>query len=199
MYVMIEEYITYTCSRCGSPNIVRNGHNKCGNPQYQCKDCKAHRVLKPKQLHPLRTRQQVLRAYRERMSLRGVERVFDVCLQTVMTWLQEYMHTLPPLLICSDLPKRMMFWSWTKHGRLSVKRLINALWTALCRRTRQIIAFVIGDRSDETCDQLWKTVLEAYRHCHSFSDFWKAYTKVFPQSTHQSVGKETGETAHQER
>jgi IS1 family transposase len=25
------------------------------------------------------------------------------------------------------------------------------LWTALCRRTRQIVAFVIGDHSAETC------------------------------------------------
>jgi len=28
---------------------------------------------------------------------------------------------------------------------------------------------------------------------------WTAYEKVFPKETHQSVGKETGETAHMER
>ena len=25
------------------------------------------------------------------------------------------------------------------------------LWSALCRRTKQIVAFVIGDRSEDTC------------------------------------------------
>ncbi len=34
---MIQETITYRCHRCGSTNIVRNGTNKCGNPQYHCK------------------------------------------------------------------------------------------------------------------------------------------------------------------
>lgn len=28
------------------------------------------------------------------------------------------------------------------------------LWVALCRRTRQVVAFVIGDRSAETCARL---------------------------------------------
>ena len=200
MYIMIEEKITYTCSRCGSPNIVRNGHNKCGNPQYRCKDCNAYRVLKPKQLHPPRTRQQVLKAYRERMSLRGVERVFGVCRQTVMTWLQDDVQSLPSLfdtlLPAQEHDVLELDEAWSFVGKKIDKRW---LWTVLCRRTRQIIAFVIGDRSEETCEQLWQAIPDAYRHCHSFSDFWKAYANVFPPSTHQSVGKETGETAHQER
>ena len=39
----------------------------------------------------------------------------------------------------------------------------------------------------------------ASRQCVSSSDFWEAYRAVFPQETHRSVGKETGQTAHQER
>jgi len=73
------------------------------------------------------------------------------------------------------------------------------LWTALCRRTRQIVAFVNGDHSLKTCQKLWEQLPEGYRQCHSFSDFWKAYAAVFPQETHRRVGKETGETAHMER
>ena len=73
------------------------------------------------------------------------------------------------------------------------------LWTVLCRRTRQIVAFVIGDRSNETCRQLWEHIPAAYKHCQSYSDFWAAYSKVFPEATHQSVGKDSGETNHMER
>ena len=32
------------------------------------------------------------------------------------------------------------------------------LWTVMCRRTRQIVAFVIGDRSQDTCQCLWNKV-----------------------------------------
>jgi len=73
------------------------------------------------------------------------------------------------------------------------------LWTALCRRTRQIVAFVIGDHSAETCQRLWNKIPKDYRACHTFSDFWDAYQKVFPEETHRSVGKDTGQTNHMER
>jgi insertion element IS1 protein InsB len=73
------------------------------------------------------------------------------------------------------------------------------LWTALCRRTRQIVAFVIGDRSDETCHRLWEQIPQAYRQCQSYSDLWAAYSKVLPEETHHSVGKDSGQTNHMER
>ena len=199
MRSMIEETITHECSECGSINVVRNGRNKCGNRQYHCKDCGVYRVLKPKQAHPPRKREQVLKAYRERMSLRGVERVFEVCRQTVMKWLEEWVVNLPPL-IKSLVPAQPhdvleVDEAWSFVAKKANKRW---LWTVLCRRTRQIVAFVIGDHGEETCCQLWRAIPLAYRKCRSFSDFWKAYAAVFPQ-THQQVGKEAGETAHQER
>ena len=73
------------------------------------------------------------------------------------------------------------------------------IWIVLCRRTRQIIAFVIGDRSAKTCQKLWKRIPPTYRSCHSFSDLWDAYEKVFPEETHRSVSKDSGETNHVER
>ena len=73
------------------------------------------------------------------------------------------------------------------------------LWTVLCRRTRQIIAFVIGDHRELTCHRLWHRIPHPYRGCLSFSDFWQAYAAVFPVETHRCIGKETGETAHMER
>ena len=73
------------------------------------------------------------------------------------------------------------------------------LWTAMSRRTRQIVAFVIGDRSARPCARLWKRIPESYKSCYSFSDSWEAYRKVFPKDSHQSVPKQAGETCHIER
>ncbi len=197
---MIQETITYTCTRCGSINIIRNGTNKCGNPQYHCKDCGAYRVLNPNQGYTPSQKRLILHAYRERMSLRGVQRVFQVCRQTVIRWLERLM-TILPRLTETLLPARTddvleVDEAWSFVGKKSEKRW---LWTVLCRRTRQIVAFVIGDHSEATCRHLWRAIPKSYRQCQSFSDFWKAYANVFPKDTHQSVGKETGETAHQER
>ena len=37
------------------------------------------------------------------------------------------------------------------------------LWPVLCRRTRQIVVHVIGDRSEKTCRKLWEIIPEAYQ------------------------------------
>ncbi len=62
-----------------------------------------------------------------------------------------------------------------------------------------MVVFVIGDRSDATCRKLWNKIPERYRTCHSYSDFWAVYQKVFSRETHQAVGKDSGQTAHVER
>ena len=69
----------------------------------------------------------------------------------------------------------------------------------MCRRTRQRVAFVIGDRSEQSCLRLWDKVPLAYRPCLCDSDFWKAYQEVLPQETHCAVGKESGQVSHRQR
>ena len=73
------------------------------------------------------------------------------------------------------------------------------IWTAMCRRTRQIIAYAIGDRSQKTCQVLWERIPARYKDCQSFSDLWEAYQLVFPAETHQCVGKGERQTNHMER
>jgi insertion element IS1 protein InsB len=73
------------------------------------------------------------------------------------------------------------------------------VWLALCRKTRQVVAYFIGDRSEASCRELWERVPEAYRGGHCYSDFWKAYREVIPEDQHEAVGKESGDTAHIER
>ena len=67
------------------------------------------------------------------------------------------------------------------------------------RRTGQIMAFVIGDRSSRTCRRLWQRIPASYRHCHSYSDFWHAYEQLLGTGKHHIVGKDSGLTAHVER
>src|SRR5215212_1201170 len=73
------------------------------------------------------------------------------------------------------------------------------VWAALCRATRQVVAYAIGDRSRATCQKLWAAIPEAYRRGHCFTDFWEAYQLVIPSEQHTAAGKESGLTAHVER
>jgi insertion element IS1 protein InsB len=85
---------------------------------------------------------------------------------------------------------------WSFVAKKAWKRWI---WIALCRRTRQVIAYVIGDRSMVTCQRLWDAIPRGYRTGHCYTDFWEAYKAVIPRRRHSAVGKETGGTAHVER
>ena len=73
------------------------------------------------------------------------------------------------------------------------------MWIALCRQTRQVAAYAVGDRSKKTCQRLWEAIAEGYRQGHCFTDALAAYAAVIPKEQHTAVGKETGETAPVER
>jgi IS1 family transposase len=79
------------------------------------------------------------------------------------------------------------------------KAQVRWLWVALCRRTRQVAAYVFGDRSEETCRRLWERIPEDYRLALCYSDFWRAYQSVIPEEQHAPVEKGSGQTNHVER
>ena len=85
---------------------------------------------------------------------------------------------------------------WSFVSKKANKRWV---WIALCRLTRQVVAYVIGDRSEKSCRELWEQIPEAYRVGDGYTDFWEAYKKVIPAQQHTAVGKESGQTAHVER
>lgn len=110
------------------------------------------------------------------------------------------MASLPPLISTllpaqpDDVLEIDEAWSFVRQRRHK-----RWLWTVMCRRTRQIAAFVIGDRSEQSCRRLWEMVPLAYRQCLSYSDFWNAYQEVLPKESHCAVGKESGQLSHMER
>jgi insertion element IS1 protein InsB len=77
------------CRDCQSINIVKNGHNRSGNQQYHCKDCGSRKVLEPNEGYSEARIEEVLRAYQERSSLRGVARTFGIARQTITNWLKK--------------------------------------------------------------------------------------------------------------
>jgi insertion element IS1 protein InsB len=123
-----------------------------------------------------------------------------VARQTVAEWVKIHAHKLPEIkniLLAAtpaDVLEREEVWSFV------LKKVPKRwLWTAMCRRTRPSVAFVMGDRRKATCLRLWTAIADEYKHCHTFSDFWIASRQVFPAETPRGVGKESGETAHMQR
>lgn len=180
--------------------MVRNGHDYKGTQKYHCKACRAYGTLGAQAGYSKTEQAHVKRAVLERMSWRGLERVFNLSRRTVARWLEQWANALPDLTQTladarlDDVLELDELWSFVHH-----KANQRWIWVALCRRTRQVVAYFIGDHSQASCIELWRRIPRAYVRCHSFSDFWDAYQHVFDRQRHQSVGKESGQTNHIER
>ena len=107
---------------------------------------------------------------------------------------------LPPLSTTLEPPQENEVLEldelWSFIGRRKNKRWV---WLAQCRRTRQIVAYAIGNRGQETCQVLWDRLPESYKTGRLYTDFWDAYAHVLPAEQHQATGKGDGQTCHVER
>jgi transposase-like protein len=120
-------------------------------------------------------KEKILRAYRERGSKRAISRIFGIsrcCVEPMARKKgRESDSVADGLRPAEENDVLELDECWTYVRKRSNKRW---LWVALCRRTRQVVAFVIGDRSSRTCARLWSRIPEEYRQGRSFSDFWKS-------------------------
>ncbi len=107
---MIAKLVVYACRNCGSQNIVKNGHNASGSQQYWCKDCGKRGVLEPKHGYTEAEKEQILSAYSERSSVRGIQRTFGVSRLTLVSWLKKKTRPTQNLKRRSCLPSPKISW-----------------------------------------------------------------------------------------
>ena len=87
---MISTTVVHGCPHCGSEHLQKNGHTQREAQRARCVECRRTFTLSPKgPKHSQKIKDQVLSAYQDRMSLRGIHRTFGVCYMTVMRWLGE--------------------------------------------------------------------------------------------------------------
>ena len=170
---MIVETIRHVCTGCGSEDIVKNGKNRYGKQQFKCKACGKQAVLQLSVKYIETRKAEILAAYQERASMHGISRIYGVSRQILASWLKKASAcNLKDSLVAAqpdDVLELDEGWSF-----VSKKSCKPWLWTAMCCRGRQIVGFVISDRSARTCVKLWKRIAERYKLCPSFSDLWEA-------------------------
>lgn len=197
----------YTCRKCESFNITRNGHAKNGKQQYHCKDCGAGFVEHPNpRTIPDNTLSLIEKALLERNSLRGICRIFSVSI----TWLLGFavkLYAKTPEDLGAKLLNSASFdieiieseadelWSF-----VGSKKNPKWIWIVMERETRQVIAFHVGGRTKQDAKELWRKIPEKYRETlFVYTDFLKSYEAALPKQQHKASGKDEGQTNHIER
>jgi transposase-like protein len=75
--------IVVRCYHCGSKKLVKNGHAPNGKQKYGCKDCgKASRENPAAKGYDEKKKEEILSAYQERSSMRGLTRTFGIAAQS---------------------------------------------------------------------------------------------------------------------
>ena len=84
---MLSTTIIHVCLRCSSEKIRKNGHADNGAQRAKCLECGSTFILQPQGArYAQKFKDQVVAAYQDRMSIRGITRTFGVCYKTVLRW-----------------------------------------------------------------------------------------------------------------
>ena len=174
--------------------------NRCRKAQHHGKDCGASGVLKPKQASWQTEHHTVLRAYRERRSLRGVTRLFAMARQTGARWLTTHVQNLPEVKesLLPAAPEEVLdleeMWRGVRN-----KEQARWVWTAMAAEAATSSPWSLETEARATCLRLWQALADGSKPCHPFRDCWHASPDLFPAETPPAGGKETGQTAQRER
>src|SRR5215475_5378783 len=186
------------CPRCQSSQYKKNGHIHSGKQNHRCQDCGRQFVACFEQsLISDDTRALIERLLVERISLRGICRVVGVTLKWLLGFLVQCFEALPDHLHVEPLtcPEDVMIQRLAVEvDEMSsfVQKKANKLWIwlAMDAKTRQVIAFHVGDRSRKSAKRLWAKIPYAYRqHATFYTDQYVVYEGVIPAAQHRAITK----------
>jgi insertion element IS1 protein InsB len=196
------------CPACGSTRFKKNGHTHNGKQQHQCKACPRQFVqCSEPYLISDETRALIERLLRERISLRGICRAVGVGLKWLLGFIVQCFEALPdhlhvqPITCNADIMIRRLEVEADEMSSFVQKKANKQwIWLAMGTKTRQIIAFHIGDHSRKSAKRLWAKIPEVYRQQAMFyTDQYVVYEGVIPAAQHTAINKLARRTNHVER
>ena len=191
------------CPRCQLSHIKRNGHTYYGKQNYQCLRCARQFVIKNETVSP--EKQEIIKSLLlERISLRGICRVLKVSLTWLLNFIEQlYLKTPEDLQFIEPTGAEIEVFCleadelWSFVAKRTNKRRV---WLILERRSRQIIALHIGDRSAHSAALLWaKVPLSIKIEALVLTDCWDAYGLAIPSNQHVACQKQSGQVSLIER
>jgi insertion element IS1 protein InsB len=186
------------CPRCKSPKYKKNGHIHNSKQNHHCHDCGHQFVQCCEQYLMAEDKRRLIGCLLlERLSLRGICRAVDVTLKGLLGFLVQCFEALPDHLHVQPVsrqPDVLIQRLEVEAGELAsfVQKKADKqwVWLAIDAKTRQIIAFHVGDCSHTSAEQLWAKIPPAYRQHVTFdTDQYVVYEKVIPAAQHKAISK----------
>ena len=200
--------IRNACPRCEETDYKKNGKTHQGKQNYRCRRC-GREFIRAVDREPVSPEQQVLvkKLLLERISLRGICRVVGVSLDWLLTFLVSLYGEVPDHLNVSlehtdnhIIIQRLEVEADELLSFVSNKKNKQWLWLAMDVKTKQVIAFSVGDRSKRSARKLWKAIPNVYKQNAIFyTDQYEGYPGIIPAIQHRAIAKHFRRTNHIER
>ena len=200
--------IRTTCPRCDQTDYKKHGKTHPGKQNYRCRRCGREFIQELKR-EPIAPEPQALvkKLLLERLSLRGICRVVGVSLDWLLTFLVSLYGELPDHVNVSLEPtdnhiiiQRLEVEADELLSFVGNKKNKHWLWLAMAIKTKQVLAFYVGDRSKRSARKLWKAIPAAYQQNAIFyTDQYEAYPDIIPAIQHRAVSTLFRKTNHIER
>jgi insertion element IS1 protein InsB len=196
------------CPQCKPPKYKKNGHIYTGKQNHQCQNCGRQFVQGFAQYRISDdTRALIKRLLVERISLRGICRAAGVGLKWLLGFLVQCVEALPDHLhiqpvTCDGhvLMRRLEVEADEMSSFVQAKANKQWIWMAMDAKSRQVMAFHVGDRSRRSAKRLWAKIPQVYRQQAMFyTDQYVVYEGVIPAAQHRAISKLARKTNHLER
>ena len=193
------------CPQCKSPKFKKNGHIHTGKQNHQCQNCGRQFVQSLVQYRISDdTRALIERLLVERISLRGICRAVGVGLKWLLGFLVQRVKALPEHLhvqpvTCDGYVMMQRLEVEADEISSFVQTKVNKqwIWIAMDAKSRQVIAFHVGDRSRKSAKCLWAKVPHTYRqHATFYTDQYVVYAGVIPAAQHRVISQLARKTNH---
>ena len=200
--------IPESCPACGSTQYKKNDHTRHGKQNHLCKNCERQfSAGADNLLISSERRAEIANLLRERLSLRGICRAVGVSLTWLLHFMVECFATCPDHLHVRLPTSPATVWLYKLEAEADemwsfVQKKANKqwIWVAMDAKTRQVIAFHVGDRSRGSAKALWAKLPLVYREQAMFhTDHYEAYRGVMPAERHKAITKKARQTNHIER
>jgi IS1 family transposase/transposase-like protein len=179
------QYEILTCPACSSLNIKKNGINKQTKQRYRCNGYGKQFILRYAYRAYLKhIRELIVPMCLNGSGIRDTARVLRVSPTTVIKLIRQQAENLPPVKLPNQVADVELdeMWSFVEK-----KKNQCWLWLAYSPKHRQILAFSLGRRTDESCRNLLGK-LSAVQITRFYTDNWESYQNLIPEVRHW-IGK----------
>jgi len=187
------------CPKCQSGVIKKNGTIHNGKQKYECLSCHRQFVENPEnKMVSDETKEGVRRALLERVSLEGLCRIFDVSMPWLLQFMEKTYKELPEDLkvtVASHNEEVMVISTqvdemWSYVGN---KQNQQWLWMVIDVKSRQILAFHVGDRSKISGEMLMKKLPDELKKKPFFTQIITQFTtKSFQKNNIDQLERDQG-------